>query len=111
VGTSVALNHFSQPKFALFVASIRSFNKIKTGSRQAAFLMMAAIALFAVPAQAQGVYGFTGVTAVGSTSAVANIPVTFASTGTITTIRVLTSGVAQMDYANTGSGSCATGAS
>jgi hypothetical protein len=71
---------------------------------------MAAVALFVlmlcVPARAQGTYAFTGMTAVGSATAAANVPVTFTGSGVISTVRVLTGGIANLDYSDTGAGSC-----
>jgi len=109
-GISVVLKFSSKSKCALFFTNI--FQAGNADARKLPlWLSMAAVALLAMPAHAQGVYSFPGATPVGSTADTANVPVTFASTGTIATIRILTGGVAQMDYANAGTGSCAAGAS
>jgi hypothetical protein len=68
-----------------------------------------AVALFTMlplTAYAQGTYSFTGMTAVGSSAAVVNVPVTFTGSGVISSIRVLTGGIAHLDYTDTGAGTC-----
>ena len=74
-------------------------------------LLTAAVALTAmlsVPAQAQ-TYTFSGMTTLGSTASALVVPVTFARTGTIASVRVLTGGIAQLDYTNTNLGTCIAG--
>ncbi len=72
---------------------------------------VAAVALFvlmlSLAARAQGTtHTFTGTTVVGTPAAVVNVPVTFTVAGEIASIRVLTTGIANLDYTDTGAGSC-----
>jgi hypothetical protein len=75
-------------------------DKLLTGTAIAMFAMLP------MAAHAQGTYAFTGTTAVGSAAAVVNVPVTFKSSGVIGSIGVLTTGIAHLDYTDTGAGSC-----
>jgi hypothetical protein len=74
-------------------------------SKRVALFAAAVLAMFSLQAQAS-TYQFSGMTTVGSTAAAAAVPVQLTSSGTIASVRVLTGGIAQLDYANTGAGNC-----
>jgi len=95
-----------------FVGNTLASGSSKNRIRAAAFTVAAALlALLPRAAQAQTVYSFTGTTNVGTSAPLASVPVTFTQAGTIASVRILTKGIANLDYtAGTGAATCTTGA-
>ena len=79
--------------------------------RSSAVLAFSLLTLCALPAHAFAVYTVPGSTAVGAKAATVAVPVTFTSSGTLSTISVVTGGIAKLDFTTDGSGSCSTNSS